>query len=55
MNWVLVLLWCASANQYCVPVVMPAFYTKTDCPLVGKKAIGDAKYPRYFCISKTVE
>ena len=53
MNWVLVLLWCST--QYCVPVVMPSFYTKHDCPVVGKKAIGDGKFTKYFCVQKTVE
>jgi hypothetical protein len=54
MNWVLVLLWCAT-NQYCVPVVMPSYYNHNDCSLVGKKATGDGKFSKYFCVQKSAE
>jgi hypothetical protein len=56
MNWILVLLWCSSVNlQYCVPVVMPAFYSKMECPIVGKKATGDGKFTKFICVQKTTD
>jgi hypothetical protein len=55
--YVLVLIWCAGAvGHTCNPIMMPQYYSKDDCSLVGTRSIQDEPgIRRFFCLRKDKE